>query len=340
MVKSRILWPLLAMAVAMALLATGCGGGGGGETSPAESEPQATISPETLDLSRSIQLAAAQSAEATSMRGDMAVGLHNVPELDTLEMRWEMEWNINGDTVVSIDLSDLPGSGGDLVMETRDVDGIYYVPSWAMEGMYRATSPWVSFTNEEFEEWTGADLGPLEQMESNAAGMFNFLDGLTDVEYVGRETIDDMATSHYRGTQSVAELLESSIVGTQEEKDAAVDSLMSLVGDVGGLDIGAMRFDYEVWIDSEDYVRRLNLYVDDLTSMFSDEARDELDDAAWKILSEATMSMESTYYDYGAAIEIEAPPASEVTPFSELESRFLSTDEALERLGVDDVDSL
>lgn len=113
------------------------------------------------------------------------------------------------------------------------------------------------------------------------------LRGSTNTEKVGTETIDGVRTTHYRGTVDVQDALGRA---TAKERKA----LQRLLDEAKAHGVDAASTTHDVWVGDDGLVRRLTEQVGSV--------------------GHVTM----TFSDYGAPVQIEAPPADETTDLSDL----------------------
>jgi hypothetical protein len=173
-----------------------------------------------------------------------------------------------------------------------DGDTIYMkVP---MLGMMLGDVGWISMTPDDL----GADASDL----GLGAGAFDpskMLESLRGVggepQVVGEEAVRGVETTHYRVEIDLADALAAVPESERESVEASLEQLGDLSGAVIPVD---------VWIDADDLPRRLQM---DMTGAFGELTGED-----------AGMTMTMEVFDYGADVDIEVPPADEVTPFSEV----------------------
>jgi hypothetical protein len=138
-----------------------------------------------------------------------------------------------------------------------------------------------------------ADAGQLKQFGSLAGtdprDIFGLLKAVSgSIEAVGTDEIRGVETSHYRATIDPAKL-EKLVPAAQRES-------------LGGLDqsiqqSGLTEIPVEIWVDSEQRVRKLSLDVDTKQPGLAGSMK-------------ASLVVE--VYDYGKALDLELPPADQV----------------------------
>lgn len=130
------------------------------------------------------------------------------------------------------------------------------------------------------KKWMKLDLSSAAKVQGGSPPVdggpqegLKVLEGVRGVEEVGTEDIDGVHTTHYRGTFPITE-------------------------EVFGVKVHYSAPHADVWIDSQDRVRRMHVAV--TGSLNGDQA------------STATTEMTIDYVDFGRVPKIEVPPADEV----------------------------
>ena len=178
----------------------------------------------------------------------------------------------------------LQGSGK---VRTLVVGGILYLSLDALEGGDPSSTPdlagkkWLRLDPQMFGG--GGEIG-----QSDPSGSLDALRGAKgDVKRVGTEKVRGTRTTHYRVTLDAEQAVDSA---PAEQRDEVRNS----VGALGSRTIPA-----DVWVDGKGRLRKVRLRV-----------------AASSSNTKGTVAFE--YFDLGANVNVEAPPASEVVDFQEL----------------------
>ncbi len=181
------------------------------------------------------------------------------------------------------------GLGGEFEMVADGSTFYLRAPVFEMMG----ASGWLSVSPE--------DLGATDESLGFGAGAYDFtqtLESLRGVsgepEVVGQEEVRGVETTHYRASMNLAEALEQAPAGQREQLEAAFEQM-------GGAD--EVDLPVDVWIDEDDLPRRLRI---EMGSLFAAAG-----------LGDGTMTMTMELFGYGEPVEIEVPPADEVTPLAE-----------------------
>jgi hypothetical protein len=156
---------------------------------------------------------------------------------------------------------------------------------------------WVRIDPTTMAEAQGFDFEQFEQFTSNdPRKMLDFLKAVSgEVETVGTEELRGVSTTHYRATVDLRNYERLVPAEDREELSSMFGELIEQSG------VSEMPFD--VWLDDAGLVRKLELTFSQTQPGTTDVA-------------EASMAFE--LYDYGADVEIELPPASQVVDASAL----------------------
>jgi len=182
------------------------------------------------------------------------------------------------------------GSPEDWKLEVIQDGDVAYVHFPLLAKQLPAGKTWVKG---DAKTLSSADTGQLKQFGSLAGtdprdifGMLKAVSG--SIEAVGTDEIRGVETSHYRATIDTAKL-EKLVPAAQRQS-------------LGGLDqsvqqSGLTEIPLEIWIDSEQRVRKLSIDVD-------------AKQPGTPMSMKASLVVE--LYDYGKALDLELPPADQV----------------------------
>ncbi len=145
---------------------------------------------------------------------------------------------------------------------------------------------WVKVDLQRSLKKLGVNLAKLGGGESPTAALAQ-LRGSKDAKKLGTETVDGVQTTHYR----VKVNLDAALARATPKQRQAVQQLLRAARE-DGVDVTPTKVD--VWIGDDGLVRRLTE----------------------KLGTVGTVTM--TFSDYGAPVQIEAPPASETSDLSTL----------------------
>ncbi len=304
---------LLLIIALLALLAAACG-----------SDRSTAFDLATEDAASGAQLSAGAervlaAVETSSAMADVSIVMTaeagGLPQFDGEAVLFEMEAAIAGDgsrgrlmfdfgsVMASASAEDLAGLGAAVEMfsepiEMRFVDDTVYVSSGFVGWLLPIDTPWVAFSAE--AGGAGDSIG-FSMDTFSVSELMMVLRGLdAEPEVVGTELVDGVETSHVRGQFSAARLAELGGEFDLADFDFGDFSPSGL----GGLDVDLM--DVDVWIDEDDFVRRLRFGVDDLAEL----------DAATP--AGAFFAFTIDFNDIGQPVSVDAPPASDVTVLDNL----------------------
>jgi hypothetical protein len=258
-------------------------------------------SPVAADSSRAerrIRRAVVATQDEESARLEMSMTYDIGGQTQTLAMNGVLDL-ASGDGVLTMTV---PISGGDAALETRIVDGIVYLDFGDLVDPLRGTGVlseldgvrWIRATP---EGSTAGTVGPVNQ---HPASQLEALRGIDDVERVGRDEVDGVATTHFKGTVDLVAAAEAARAAGQVEAAEQVEQFFA----------GDDEIPVEVWLDDENRTRRMKM-------RFAIEAAPgERFDAA----------VDMRINDFGVPIDVQAPPADEVIDLAEFEELLLGRD--------------
>lgn len=178
----------------------------------------------------------------------------------------------------------LQGSGK---VHTVVADGVLYLSLDALEGGDLSSSPdlagkkWLKLDPKVFGG--GGQIG-----QSDPNGSLDALRGVKgNVKRVGSEKLRGTSTTRYRATIDADQAVNSA-------PEAQRDEVRNSIGALGSKTIPA-----DVWVDGKGRLRKVRLHV-----------------AASSTTTKGSVSFE--YFDLGARVNVQAPPATEVVDFQDL----------------------
>lgn len=267
----RRLW--IALVLVLALAASACGG----------SEPAVEQAPQDA-----VVLAASKTRDAGTYKADttasseiagQAVEMHGTGAFDGENQRGQMTMTTSF-------------AGQDLDMEMVYALPAIYVqyPSGLLPGL-PAGKPWVKLDLEKLGQQAGFDLNQLMQVgQTDPSQGLQFLRGVSDVQSVGEEDVRGVPTTHYTGTVDLRALAE-----TDPALKDAVDELIQRSG--------ITEVPIEVWIDHDNFVRRMKQTLEGAT-------------AGSGVKMDLTTTTE--LYDFGTDVNVEEPPANQVVDLQDV----------------------
>ncbi len=241
-----------------------------------------------------------------------------------------------------MDMGDMGGLLGDelgddeLVIEMRMVDDFIYMKMPAMmSGAFGAgDAEWIgvdidaALAASDLDDDTIASL----QHQTDPSAYLSFLRAVSDdIAEVGVEEIRGELTTHYEGTLDMAKAFD-------ELPDEVQDLLDDELGDDASSQfaevfeqMGLDEIPFDVWIDSENRLRKLSMELD------MSELLEATGESGELFGFDGGVSMSFELYDYGSPVDVEAPPADdvEIVDLEDLESgepqsKFSQSDSALQ----------
>lgn len=228
-----------------------------------------------------------------------------------------------GDGSMTLDMSAIATLAGgapgvdpsDLTFEVRTVGGVLYMRMGALLGPLAPTE-WLSMDLEAVVRDLGlgdASIAQLQQ-QSDPSGYVEMLAAVSDdVRQVGEEEVRGVQTTRYGATVDFARLPKHGLrqlppeLREQLEEDASVEDLFGAFGET----FGEVAFPIDVWVDGDDLLRRMTMELDLSAFAGGLGAGDQLPPGL-------SFSMTMEYFDYGVQVDVEAPPADDVTDFADV----------------------
>ncbi|MEU3093377.1 hypothetical protein ABZ690_00725 [Streptomyces sp. NPDC006967] len=133
--------------------------------------------------------------------------------------------------------------------------------------------------------------GGMENMNQDPSQQLALLLESKSLKHVGPEKVDGVQTQHYKGTLSFEEMLDvnkSFDTLSEKEREEVVANMEKA---------GLKGYDTEVWVNEGNYPAKMVVGMK---------------------LPQGTMNMTAHYSDYGAAAQVEAPPAKDTFDLAEM----------------------
>jgi short subunit dehydrogenase-like uncharacterized protein len=304
----RKLLVLLAI-TAMVALAGACGpseDGGSSAKNPVEKGPPTPAEePTTVET---VQVAYKETAaEGTARTSFETTTTAPAADAQSTARAEPMTFTMRGRGVVDFSgaasslTMEMPGMGG---FEGRQVENTVYmkVPEEFAAQMFGA-KPWVEVDLDAVaKQQTSVNLGQVQPgVAQDPTGKLEYLRGVSEsVEKVGEEQVRGTQTTRYRAT------IDLKKAAAQEDSEArgAYDETIET--------LGASKLPVEVWLDDQNRIRRFAM---DLTVPMPENAaspKASREDAKMRTRTVAE------YYDFGAPVDVQAPPPDETMDGSKL----------------------
>jgi hypothetical protein len=203
-----------------------------------------SVSADSLSPAAAVRAATSATEQAGSASFRLTLTADDGSTPTTVEVRGKAD--LDGK---SADLSaTIPGESGPTTVRQRVVDGVVYLK---VEGSDILPATWVKLDPSALPEGAGKDLGGMlgGAGSGTVTAPLDALREVAEVEKVGTQEIDGIATTHYRATLDPAKLA------------AAFGPLESL-GLGGGDTLGAGTMPVDLWVDTEGRVVRVSQKVD------------------------------------------------------------------------------
>jgi hypothetical protein len=231
----------------------------------------------------------AASADKASAAGTARIAGHATMTAGGHDFSFDLDGAIDFQTGAfqfGLDAGSLSGLEGGFEMELRMVDGVAYLqvsslPDEVQDGFDRMTGAksWIRIDPAVFGLDAGSGFG-----QADPAASMDALRGVDGVTRVGEEEVRGEPTVHYRGTVDVTKAMAE-----------LPESLRRRLSSVPGL--FGRPWTVDVWIDADGRTRRMAIALDS-TAM--------------------SMTQEIEFFDFGADVDLSAPPADDVADFAQV----------------------
>lgn len=286
-------------AAAVAVIAAGCGSSVSAGPDLTSFEPAATASAASDTGRFELDL------ELTLPGTDKALGLSASGGFDTPEQRAQIVLDLSavaeliagfGSALGGTTSGDLPTDPDAWQLEAIQDGDTVYVRSPLLAKELPAGKTWIKGSGKELAAQAGSGLDQFGSLAgTDPRDAFAVLKAVSgSIETVGGETVRGTDTTHYRATIDLAKAMAL----VPADKQDSLGGLDALLGKAG---LSAIPLD--VWLDSEQRVRKLELEL-------------EIGDPDSGQQVRAAMAME--LYDYGEPLDLSLPAAEDVVDASTL----------------------
>jgi hypothetical protein len=269
-----------------------------------QSSPSATNRPATKALEgSSLLLASVHKTAATSTaRVSLSVSSSGT---DSVSFKTDGAVDFtNGNSQFKADLGGMLSSFMPGGLEVRVVDQVVYVKLPDLLSRFTGgaggEAKWIAISGAK-----AGDSGSFGGLgESDPTKFFAYLETVSnDVKEVGSETVRGVDTKHYTATLDLGKAIDESKVSP-----ALRDKVKGLL-ERGNAESPTIPAD--VWVDSDGHVRRMTLSLD--VASFAGLGKDGLGKEARATTGELPkVSVTLELYDFGAPVNVEAPPADQI----------------------------
>ncbi|MFF1273702.1 hypothetical protein ACFVZC_09890 [Streptomyces marokkonensis] len=284
-------------AVAVVTGAAGCGNGDDGGKKAADSA-QSEVQTQN-QMTKVLQAAFKKTSEAKSSKVRMTMTMPAAMSGGgTMEMSGVQGWD---PTVLDVTMkgSALTAGDPDAPEQVRMImlDDAMYMDMGAKQAAEMDGKRWMKMDFGAIAEASGDPAlqqqmtGGMENMNQDPAQQLALLLESPNLKHVGPEKVDGVQTQHYKGTLSFEEMLDANKsldMLSEKEREELV---------AGVKKSGLKGYDTEFWVNEDNYPAKMVVGMK---------------------FPQGTMNMTAHYSDYGAAAEVEAPPAKDTFDFMEM----------------------
>jgi hypothetical protein len=186
----------------------------------------------------------------------------------------------------------IPGAATPMAVTERVLGTTIYMKMPALQSAIPGAKPWMKLDLEAMGKAHGIDFGALMNSSSNdPATILSYLQGVSsNIQNAGSETVDGVQTTHYKATVDFRRVMAA--LGRKDPKAAAsIRQVMAMSGET--------TEPVEVWIDDQGLLRQETVH------------------SRMPSLG-ASMTFTMDLSDFGTAVDVTAPPASQTSDFMKL----------------------
>ena len=159
--------------------------------------------------------------------------------------------------------------------------------------------PWFSIDLAKSLEQAGLGSLDFTRQQDPAQSLQMLRAASTDVKEVGQANVRGVATTRYAGKLDFRKALDAGLDRlelSEAERAKARDGMQAMLEQLGSASVP-----FEVFVDEDGLLRRMTMYM----SMTIEDER-------------MSMRMSMDYFDFGVKVDVQAPPAADVTDVSSL----------------------
>ncbi|GAA2267555.1 lipoprotein [Streptomyces atrovirens] len=286
-------------AVAVVAGVAGCQDGDGGGTKKKAADSAGSGVQTQNEMTEVLQAAFKNTSDAKSSKVRMTMTVPAAAGGGTMEMSGVQGWD---PAVMDVTMkgSALTAGDPDAPEQVRMImlDQAMYMDMGAEQAAEMDGKRWMKMDFGAIAEASGDPeiqkqmTGGMENMNQDPAQQLALLLGSENLKHVGPEKVDGVQTQHYKGTLTIEEMLDANKaldgVFTAQEREQLVANMKKT---------GLKGYDTEVWVNEDNYPAKM------VVGMQMDSGE---------------MKMTAHYSDYGAAADVEAPPAKDTFDFMEM----------------------
>jgi hypothetical protein len=280
------------LVAAAAVAAAACGGGGGGSSTSSSSTapmsdakallaaaPQKVANASSSTVSFSITIDSDQLGSALTIPGQGQF------DYKTKEGRLTMDYG---------DVLNAAGQNGSGEVQILTKGNLYYLKWPLFSKALGASTPWVSFDVTKLDQISGIDTSSLQQVnQGDPSQTLVYLKAAGTVDEQGTEDVAGVSATKYHAIIDVDKI---SALAPADQRDAIAASVKSLKEQYG-----IAKLPMDVWLDGQGLPRKLFYEI-------STKAQGQ------NVKTSLTMNLA----DYGINVNVEPPPASQVTDLADI----------------------
>jgi hypothetical protein len=279
-----------------ALAAAACGGGGGSNSSTTTGAT--TTNSSSSDAKRLLAAAPQKVKNANSSKVSFSITVDSDKLSSPLTIPGSGEFDYSSkEGRLSMDYGSVlqaAGQSGDGTMEVLNKGTVYYIKWPLLTTSLHAKTPWLSFDSTKLDKITGIDTSSLRTVnQGDPSQTLVYLKAAGTVDNQGTEDVDGTSTTKYH---AVIDLDRIAGLAPADQRDAVKASVQSIESKYG-----IKELPMDVWMDGQGLPRKL--FYEISTKVQGQNVKTSL-----------TMNLS----DYGLDVNVQAPPASQVTDLAEI----------------------
>ncbi|MFF0446372.1 hypothetical protein ACFYT4_08125 [Streptomyces sp. NPDC004609] len=273
-------------------------GDGGGKKQAGEKVGGAGIQ-STAEATKVLTAAYKKTSDAKSAKVSMTMTMPaGIEGGGDMEMYGVMGWDpaMADLTMKGSALTAASDAGGPEQIRMVWVDNVMYMDMGAVAAKEMDGKRWMTFDVTALAEGSGDKAlqkqltGSLESMNQSPAEQLAMLLESKSIKHVGPEKVGGVETQHYKGTLTVAEMLDAneSLVLDAEQRKELLDGVKKA---------GVTGYDTEVWVNEDGFPVKLDVGISS---------------------PEGTVEVIANYSDYGTKAAVQAPPKKDTIDLMEM----------------------
>ncbi|MCX5204852.1 hypothetical protein OG897_25770 [Streptomyces sp. NBC_00237] len=288
-----------AVALAAVVGLAGCQDDGGkdGQTGKKAAGDAAPKTQDRAGAARMLKATYRKTVEAKSAKVKMTMSMPGAMQGGEIEMSGVLGWE---PTVLDMTMKPtgaLKSKGGDKgPSEIRMImrDNVMYMDLGPKMAAEMDGKRWMKLDLKEAAKSGGEDVakqltGGMDNANQDPSRQIGMLLESPNLKHVGPEDVGGVATQHYKGTLSVAEMLKTNKDADRQLTGKERDELLANMNKAG-----IKGYDTDVWVDDKGYPAKMVVGMDS---------------------AKGKVNIAMTYSDYGTKATVEVPPAKDTLDF-------------------------